>query len=90
MRYSNKKKLIPLGRMLFLLALSGALLFTGCSAGRDQVIQSIRNSARAEDMERAEDIAMDYMETHGQDPEIYLTLSDCYAMAGNEEKAARM
>ena len=90
MRYSNKKKLISLGRMFFLLTLSGALLFTGCSAGRDQVIQSIRNSARAEDMERAEDIAMDYMETHGQDPEIYLTLSDCYAMAGNEEKAARM
>ena len=46
-------------KLFFLLALSGALLFTGCSAGRDQVIQSIRNSARAEDMERAEDIAMD-------------------------------
>ena len=90
MRYSNKKRSVPWGRMFCLLALSGALLLAGCSAGRDQVIRSIRNSARAEDMERAEDIAMDYMETHGQDPEIYLTLSDCYAMAGEEEKADRM
>ena len=66
------------------------LLLGGCSSRKDQVLRSIRNSAREEDLARADDIAMDYMEIHGQDPDIYLALADCYALAGEGEKADRL
>ena len=84
---SNNQNIRRLAALALALAV---LLLAGCSSQKDQVLRSIRNSARAEDLDRAETFALDYLEIHGQEPDMYLALADCYSLAGEGEKADRM